>query len=224
MVKQFVKALSPKVEFSIVLLGAFGYPILSSLLSVLSPTSSGAHISEANLQFLLVYEAIVFVTLWLILVLRGWRFHDVGLMPSWRDSLIGVVLALFMYIIDVMLWLLFGQFVPGLYQHAAGIVTPDLGFVTVMAVSILNPVFEEVFVCGYIITALKKSRSLSFAVNVSVAVRLAYHLYQGALSVFNIIPLGIIYAYWYGRTGRLWPLVIAHGIFDFLALVYYATH
>ena len=77
---------------------------------------------------------------------------------------------------------------------------------------------------GYVIIALRKTRSTSFAINVSIAIRLAYHLYQGSISLINIIPMGIIYAYWFARTGRLWPLVIAHGIFDFIAFALYTQH
>jgi membrane protease YdiL (CAAX protease family) len=27
-----------------------------------------------------------------------------------------------------------------------------------------------------------------------------------------------LFAYWYARTGRLWPAVIAHGLLDFFGL------
>lgn len=221
--KALLRALSDKAEFSIVVLIAFGYFILGSVLSVLAP-AGGGHIGESNLQFLLVYETIVFCVLWGFLYLRGWRFAAVGLAPSLRDSLVGVGIAMFLYLVYNVLWILFGQFIPGLHQHAAHLVTPNLSLITVLSVSVLNPVFEEVFVCGYLITALRKKRSLTFAVNVSIAVRMAYHLYQGSIGVFNIIPLGIVYAYWFARTGRLWPLVIAHGLFDFLAMVYYVKN
>jgi membrane protease YdiL (CAAX protease family) len=33
-----------------------------------------------------------------------------------------------------------------------------------------------------------------------------------------IIPLGFIFAYWFARTGRLWPVILAHAIFDFIGL------
>ena len=84
-----------------------------------------------------------------------------------------------------------------------------------------DPEREEVFVCGYVIAALRKTRSISFAINVSVGIRLIYHLYQGTVGVASIIPLGLIFAYWYARTGRLWPAVIAHAIIDFAGLVIY---
>lgn len=221
--KNFVVSLSDRAEFVIVVLVAFAYPIYVSLLVALLP-SNHAVISEAGLHVLLVHEIIVFTLLWLFLHTRGWRFSDVGLVPSLRDGLLGVGLAVLMYGLYIMLWMIFSRVLPDLHQHAAKLVAPDLNLLTVLAVSMVNPIFEEVFVCGYVITALRKTRSTSFAINVSIAIRLAYHLYQGSISLINILPMGIIYAYWFARTGRLWPLVIAHGIFDFIAFALYTQH
>ena len=47
----------------------------------------------------------------------------------------------------------------------------------------------------------------------------SYHFYQGALGVLGITPMVLLFAYWFARTGRLWPLVVAHALQDFTALV-----
>jgi len=86
-------------------------------------------------------------------------------------------------------------------------------------VSIVNALYEEIFVTGYVVTALKQARSDWFAVNVSVGIRLAYHLYQGQMGVLTVLPLGLIFGFWFARTGRLWPLVVAHAAMDMLALI-----
>jgi len=52
----------------------------------------------------------------------------------------------------------------------------------------------------------------------SLAIRLTCHLYQGAAGVIGIVPLGFIFTYWYARTGRLWPVVLAHALFDVAGL------
>jgi membrane protease YdiL (CAAX protease family) len=54
---------------------------------------------------------------------------------------------------------------------------------------------------------------------VSVAIRLLYHLYQGAIAAIGVVPFGLIMALWYRRTGRLWPVIVAHGLTDFAALL-----
>lgn len=219
--RQYVKAVSTRAEFSIVVLLAFGYFILGSILSVFNPVTS-AHISEAHLQFLLVYESIAILVLGTFLSVRGWKIPHFGFAPSVKDSIIGVGIAIVAYLSYAFIWNVLGSSIDGLETQADNLVTPDLNLVTVLIISVLNPVFEEVFVCGYVITALKKTRSVNFAINVSIGIRLAYHLYQGTIGVMSIIPLGLIFSYWFARTGRLWPLVIAHGIFDFMGLVAYA--
>jgi uncharacterized protein len=49
----------------------------------------------------------------------------------------------------------------------------------------------------------------------------SYHLYQGALGVVMALPMGLVFTLVFARTGRLWPLVIAHALLDFVALVSY---
>jgi uncharacterized protein len=79
-------------------------------------------------------------------------------------------------------------------------------------------VFEEVFVCGYIVTIAKDAGRLAVGVNASVAIRLAYHLYEGSAGVMMAVPVGLIFALWFSRTGRLWPVVVAHALIDIAAL------
>lgn len=219
-VKQNLQAISPRAEFAIVMVLAFGYFMLASILAVFTP-GSDATITEASLQFLLVYELVMLVALGAFLSARGWSLLQLGFKPSIKDTAIGIGLAFIAYVAYGAVWGVFGSSIPGLEDEANGLVAPGLGMITILAVSILNPIFEEVFVCGYIITVLKKTRSVSFAINTSVAIRLAYHLYQGAVGVISIIPLGLVFAYWFARTGRLWPVVIAHAIFDLVGLVAY---
>ena len=73
-----------------------------------------------------------------------------------------------------------------------------------IAVSVLNSIYEELFVCDYIIEALRKTRGISYAINVSLGIRLFYCLYLGAPAVISIIPMGFIFAYCYAETDHLW--------------------
>ena len=49
-----------------------------------------------------------------------------------------------------------------------------------------------------------------------------YHLYQGFGAGLGNVAMGLVFGYAWQRTGRLWPLVIAHGIIDAVAFVGYA--
>jgi membrane protease YdiL (CAAX protease family) len=56
----------------------------------------------------------------------------------------------------------------------------------------------------------------------SSLLRGAYHLYQGFGAGLGNIAMGLVFGYAWQRTGRLWPLVIAHGLIDTVAFVGYA--
>lgn len=60
--------------------------------------------------------------------------------------------------------------------------------------------------------------SVATAVNISAAIRLSYHLYQGVAGVLSVVPMGLLFAIWFARTRQLWPLIVAHAIVDFIGL------
>lgn len=217
---QYIKSISRGLEFFIVIIVAFGFSILASVISVLNPELN-TPITNSQLEFLLVYESLVIIVLGVFLSMRGWSFRKLGLIPTLKDTGIGILIAFVGYLFYTVIWSVSGSFVPDLEQQADNLVAPGLELATVLAVSVLNPVYEELFVCGYAIAALREGRGSWFAINVSVWIRLIYHLYQGTTGVISIIPLGILFAYWYARTGRLWPVFIAHGIFDLTSLLVY---
>jgi membrane protease YdiL (CAAX protease family) len=83
---------------------------------------------------------------------------------------------------------------------------------------VVNGFFEEIFVAGYVITALTQVRSMWLAINVSTVIRLLYHLYQGPLGVLYVVPLGLVSGYVFARTRQLWPLILAHILIDIAGL------
>ena len=85
-----------------------------------------------------------------------------------------------------------------------------------------NGFAEEVVVVGYLITRLRQlGLTQSRAVLISSVLRGAYHLYQGFGAGLGNVVMGLVFGYAWCRTGRLWPLVIAHGIIDAVAFVGY---
>jgi membrane protease YdiL (CAAX protease family) len=82
---------------------------------------------------------------------------------------------------------------------------------------------EEVIVVAFLLTRLRQLRvNPVAALLVSSLLRGAYHLYQGFSAGLGNIVMGLVFAYVWQRTGRLWPLIIAHGIIDTVAYVGYA--
>jgi membrane protease YdiL (CAAX protease family) len=212
----FIKALPPRIEFLVVILGAFGYFVYGNILILLHPSSPRA-ITDAGLYGLVITEAFLFSLVWLFLHIRGWTFGKIGLQFQLSDLVNGIgliVAAHLAYLFVIWLALAIGLS----FAAGPGITGGGLGLTSIIAVSVFNPVFEEVFVCGYIITVMARRNNAWLGIHTSVAIRLLYHLYQGPAAA-GIIPFGFVFAYWYAGTGRLWPIVIAHGFWDFFGLV-----
>jgi uncharacterized protein len=219
--KEFLRALSARAEFVIVIVTAFGLSVLANLIYLFDPAAFAgvSAITDESLKSLVVEELVLLALLGSFLKARGWTLERFGLSVDARDTTIGIAMAILAIIVSYLLQLIAENAVPQILPERQSLIQGQLGFFTVVMVSVVNPVFEEVFVCGYLISALKDKRGTAFAINVSVGLRVAYHLYQGALSVLTIAPLGLMFAYWYVRSGRLWPVIVAHGVLDFVALV-----
>jgi membrane protease YdiL (CAAX protease family) len=86
-----------------------------------------------------------------------------------------------------------------------------------------NGFAEETVVVGYLITRLRQlGFSQTRAIWASSVLRGTYHLYQGIGAGLGNVAMGLVFSYAWCRTGRLWPLVIAHGIIDAVAFTGYA--
>jgi membrane protease YdiL (CAAX protease family) len=216
-VANYIRGLTPRAEFWIVVLAAFGYPIFSNILVLLVP-HTGHLINESHLYFLLIYESAVMLVLWKFLSLRGWNLGQLGMAFRATDIAAGFGLALGAHAVNFLIMAVVIYFFPVAPARVGSLVAPGIDLSAIITVSILNPVFEEVFVCGYVMTALRKHRSSLFAANVSFGLRLAYHLYQGAFRMLGIIAFSAIFTLWFAKKGRLWPLIVAHAVIDFTGL------
>ncbi|CAN5128671.1 CPBP family intramembrane metalloprotease [soil metagenome] len=86
-----------------------------------------------------------------------------------------------------------------------------------------NAILEEVVVVGYLMTRLKQfAWSLPAVLLTSAALRGSYHLYQGFGAFVGNFVMGLIFGYWFHRTKRVLPLIVAHTILDVVAFVGYA--
>ena len=223
--RKFITSLPAWAEFAFVCVLAFGLFIYASLSYVVRPATH-AHYSPATFLRLTIIELGLTAVLGVFLWLRGWSFRRLGLAPRINDVAIAVLLFAGVYfawaVVFYLTYALSPQFATGMGATAAGIVDRGIPLWIVGVNTVVNPVFEEVFETGYIVAALKRDDNVWLAVNVSVAIRLACHLYQGALGVLSIIPTGLIFAFWFARTGRLWPVILAHAAMDLIAVLHYS--
>ncbi len=86
-----------------------------------------------------------------------------------------------------------------------------------------NALLEEVIVVGYLMERLRELRWGPVAIiAASALLRGSYHLYQGIGPFFGNVVMGVVFAEYYRRRGRVMPLVVAHTLLDVVAFVGYA--
>ncbi len=220
--EEAIRRLPVGIEFLVVVTWAFGLPIFASIMSLGVPGNSAAPVfTNAELLATIIFEVIQLGFLSWFLRIRGWTLEKFGLSFSWSGTAFGLVL------LACTLALTMGaqsaaQFIFDYDIEAAAArapkVDPALSMQLVFLVSVVNGIFEELFVAGYIITSLTARRGMWVAINVSVVVRLLYHLYQGPIGIMTVVPMGLLFGYAYARTHQLWPLVVAHVLVDIVAL------
>ena len=77
---------------------------------------------------------------------------------------------------------------------------------------------EEVVVVAFFMTRLRQlGMSPVKVLVISSLLRGAYHLYQGFGAGLGNLAMGLVFGYVWQRNGRLWPLIIAHGLIDLVA-------
>jgi len=90
--------------------------------------------------------------------------------------------------------------------------------------AIQNGLLEEIVMIGFLLTRL---RQLSWdplrAVLFSALIRGAYHTYQGWGGFAGNFVMGALFGWWFQRTRRVLPLVIAHSTIDIVSFVGYAA-
>ena len=170
---------------------------------------------------IVVFELVQSVFLVWFLKVRGWTLERLGLAISWRGTGWGWMLLVVTYVLAMGVQVVAEWTVPA-QMHAAAAKFPvadkNLSMELVFLASTVNGIFEEVFVAGYIISALREVRGVWTAINASTVVRLLYHLYQGPIGIMTVVPMGLLYGYFYARTRQLWPLILAHVLIDIIGL------
>ncbi|MFP5021109.1 CPBP family intramembrane glutamic endopeptidase [Pseudonocardia phyllosphaerae] len=161
-----------------------------------------------------------------LLLRAGFALRRVGLdgRRPWRDAASSAGLAALIGI-------------PGLALYLAGRalgITPEVQPSTLTDVwwrvpmlvvsAAANAWAEEVVMIGYLLT---RFRQLGWSENRSAlaagVLRGSYHLYQGVGAFVGNLAMGLVFARYWQRGNRLWPLVGAHLLIDVVAFVGYAV-
>lgn len=219
---ELIRRLTPGVEFLIVITWAFGQAIFASILSIgdTEILQSKEYFNDAGLITLLIFETVQMMFLAWFLKVRGWTLEKLGLRITWRGTLVGLILLGILIGNDLFVgWLI--EVLPADMSMAINRYPkpdPNLNMSLVFLASVVNGVFEEVFVAGYVIAAVAPVRGLWTAINVSTGIRLLYHLYLGPVAFLVVVPMGLLFGYVFARSRALWPLILAHILIDILSL------
>jgi membrane protease YdiL (CAAX protease family) len=198
-------------EFATVIFIGFGLSIVTSLVAIYNYDVHRQIVAfnDMHLWSVVAYEVIFGGIIFLILRHSGWRWRDFHVHYSNWGTLFGFGLAAIAIASLFPVRWIFGS---------ADVTKPAASMLAVVAASLINPWYEELLVCAYVIEALRKRFGLAVAVNASIALRLSYHLYQGPQAWIAFTLFGLIMSFAYVKTGRLWPVIVAHATEDFLGL------
>jgi len=108
--------------------------------------------------------------------------------------------------------------------EASGLADVWYRYPVLVAEGIQNGVLEEIVMIGYLLTRLRARNWPAWqAVLVSALIRGSYHTYQGIGGFVGNLVMGLLFGWWFTRTRRVLPLVIAHSVIDIVSFVGYAA-
>lgn len=211
------------LEFILVISIAFGQFIFFSIISLLAgPGTDDRMFDNGHLAYLLAYETIAGTIVGLILWRNGWHWRDFKIRPSVAATGQGVALAcagwLVYYFTAMVAHAALGSSIGDRVTEDDHLLLGGAAPLLILLVSVLNPLFEEMLACSYVIEALRSRVGVVTAINISTALRVSYHVYQGPFAFLWVAMLGLLFAYAYVKWQRLWPVIVAHGLHDYVAL------
>jgi membrane protease YdiL (CAAX protease family) len=146
---------------------------------------------------------------------RRWPLGAWGFRPSWKLTGAGILLGLVMALVIGGIAVFANFLAPGVvHKHSVS----DLSLPVVIFFAMTNAVFEETLESGYFIQSLQRHGMWS-AVLASAFFRAFLHAYHGVAALTIIFPLGLVFGFIYWKWRRLWPLFVAHVLFDLVAFL-----
>jgi membrane protease YdiL (CAAX protease family) len=229
-----------RIEIAVVLAVTFGLSAYTAFLNLieavlvglagrriaLNPRRSPFDLIDLGLNLAVVFQLVAWGLLAVYLLWRsGFGPNSIGLgRLRWRpDVLGGLGLAALIGLPGLALYVAARALGLSAHVEPAELYDTWWRIPVLIITAFANGWAEEVIVVAFLMTRLRQLRVNPVAVLLaSGLLRGAYHLYQGFSAGLGNVVMGLVFAYVWRRTGRLWPLIIAHGIIDTVAYVGYA--
>jgi membrane protease YdiL (CAAX protease family) len=215
-----------RLELGLVLLLAFSPGILGLLILSFGPAGTAeveAELAPAVVsivfELFLSWSPVLVIGLLLARNREGWP--GIGLTrPRGGDLGMGLVLWVASFVLVLVLAQLFQYF----GQREVDFLTENLPLwfqaIQAVLIALTAGITEEIVVRGYAQTRLEQLRaSTAVILLLPTALWGVLHVYQGLGAALTIFGLGLMYAWYFHRTRRLWPLILAHILFDMTQLV-----
>ena len=223
--KSFIRNLSAPAEFCLVLLVCFWWGIAGSakqFVSHLKDTAQPEQITNGLVFCVVIMQLLAMAFAFWVGRIRGWSLATLGSRLSWKGTGAGVLLFIVTTLAILFCIVLTNIIAPGARNPIhTGVTVSGLTLPFLLLFSLINPVYEEVLGTGYFIHSLQKYGMLP-AVLASALFRTFLHSYKGLDAIVMILPMGLVFGFVYWKWRQLWPLVVAHVIFDlwsFFALI-----
>lgn len=227
-----------KHELWLVLMVSLGASAIYSALSLARKLTSAEGLAGstttinrplAENQWLDLISQVASISLSLVPVLLALYFLrqdgiSLGLIPRWKDLAHALVLSASIGIPGIGLYLIALEL--GLTSR---VVPNGLGeYVWTIPVLLLAALRaglqEEIIAVGFLTRKLQlisPAMTVLVLILISALFRASYHLYQGFSAFLGNFVMGLVFAYYFHRTGRVAPLVIAHTLMNSVAFVGY---
>jgi membrane protease YdiL (CAAX protease family) len=216
--KSFLRNLSAPAEFFLVVLICFWWGILGSIVAVVSRLwgvrRAGDFTDRGALTLVILELSGLAITFW-IARLRGWSFRSFGLRPSWKSTGTGILLLISIVSARYVSAALANAIFPGAVHLLP--VASHVSLPLLILTLAINPAFEEMIEVGYFIRSLERY-GIWCAVLASALFRAFLHAHLGVNAIVVVFPIGLIFGFVFWRWRELWPLVVAHVLFDLYAL------
>jgi membrane protease YdiL (CAAX protease family) len=214
------------LELGLVLVLAFAPGALSLLVLALGsgPNAGTEQLAPAIISGLfsafLSWSPVLLIGYLLVRSGEGRRGIGLDRFDRRADGLVGLGLWIASFVLVLILAWIFAPFGQREVDFLPNELPLWFRWIDAVVIAVTAGVTEEVVVRGYAQTRLEQLRVPTALVLVlPTALWGVLHLYEGVGAALTIFCLGMLYAWYYHKTRRLWPIIIAHGLFDLTQLV-----
>jgi membrane protease YdiL (CAAX protease family) len=197
----------------------FGIAIWTSI-SAMNDGFTAPNFSDSGLEWTVLVELGLGSLALFFLHRRGYAVGSLYPSPTAVGTVVGIALYVATFGLDLLIASLLPSASAGGDQPVARMIhEAHLSLQVVVGMALVNGTFEEVFLLGVVMRGLLPRFGIGTAFATMLLVRVLYHLYQGPAGAVMVLGTGALFGLFYLRTGRLWPVVFAHVLWDIVPFV-----